>query len=69
MKFLRTLSEAILASAVLVSPALAQVGGYIPPDPPLDQGGPLPVLGAGLPVLVVLGGGYVVARLLKHKRD
>lgn len=66
-KLLGALTEASLASFILVSPALAQVGGYVPPTG--DQGGPLPLLGAGLPVLLVAGGGYVAARLLRRKRD
>jgi hypothetical protein len=65
-KFLGALTEASLAWFILASPALAQVGGYIP-APGGDQGGPLPVLGAGLPFLLA-GGGFLAAHFLRRKR-
>ena len=65
-KFLGLLAGASLV--VLASPVFAQVGGYIPAAPAGDQGGPLPVLGAGL-VPLLLGGGFLAARLFKRKQD
>lgn len=66
--FIRTLTEAFLASVVFVSPVLANGTGYNG-DPPAggDVGGPLPILGAGLPFLAVVGGAYLVARFLMRR--
>jgi len=57
-KVLRWSTAACLVSVILASPAWASI-----------YEGPLPLVGAGLPILVLAGAGYFVARLLRRKAD
>jgi hypothetical protein len=41
---------------------------FVDPDPPHYSGAPGPIVGAGLPVLVVLGGAYYVVRRRRRNK-
>jgi hypothetical protein len=52
---------------MLTLPALAQ---RTPSPPPGGvRGAPLTLVGAGLPMLVLVGGGYLLVRRLRRKAD
>jgi hypothetical protein len=51
---------AIVAFAALAAPALA--GGVNP----LHRGAPGPLIGAGLPLLILMSGGYLAARRFRR---
>jgi hypothetical protein len=61
--YVKGLCLAILVTAAFAVPALA-LGVN-----PHHRGAPGPLLGAGLPLLLLLGGGYFVARRLRRERD
>ena len=52
------LVTSVLAVIVLIEPALAGIETHVP----------APIIGAGLPVLAVLGGGYWLVKKLRERR-
>ena len=61
---------ALLVAAVLVaSVAPLFAGGLFPNDPNQYRGAPGPLLGAGLPILALAAGGYLLLRRVRGKVD
>jgi hypothetical protein len=57
-----------LVVALLVSAAFA-ASAYAMGVNPARRGAPAPLIGAGLPLLLLVGGGYFVARRLRRNQD
>jgi hypothetical protein len=72
---MRTLALTISALAIMlagfpINSASACLGRDCPADPaPTYSGAPGPIVGAGLPVLVVIGGAYYVVRRRRRNKD
>jgi lipopolysaccharide export LptBFGC system permease protein LptF len=61
-------SSKLLGSAIVVLAALSTVLSFV--EPALAQVAvPGPLVGAGLPALVILGGGYWLIRKLRKRRE
>ena len=64
--------QAAVIAAIMVMltlPALAQRDRQPHHAPPPARGAPLALVGAGLPMLVLVGGGYLLVRRLRRKAD